>query len=64
MGYKAVSRLFPMLLLPAISYGYADPGAGAFVLQMLLAGAAGTIWGARRMLRRLLARFSGNSVGE
>ncbi|HLD93700.1 MAG TPA: hypothetical protein VI703_05825 [Anaerolineales bacterium] len=45
-----------LLILPAAKeHPYLDPGSGSFILQMLIAGAAGAVF----ILRNQIARFFG-----
>jgi len=44
----------PLLLVsPAKAYGYADPGSGAFLYQMIYAGFLGGTFYLRKLLNRI-----------
>lgn len=50
-----------ILILPtAKEHPYLDPGSGSFILQMLIAGAAGAVF----ILRNQIARFFGLFRGD
>lgn len=54
-----------LILLPAASkHPYLDPGSGSFILQMLIAGAAGAIFVMRNQIARFFGLFRKNKDNE
>lgn len=55
-NFRLTWMLAGIILLPASSeHPYLDPGSGSFILQMLIAGAAGALF----IMRNQIARFFG-----
>ena len=54
-----------LILLPASAkHPYLDPGSGSFILQMLIAGAAGAIFIMRNQIARFFGLFRRNKDNE
>jgi len=47
------------LIFPGLSEAYLDPGAGSYILQMLLAGALGLIFTIKLYLSKIKSFFRG-----
>ena len=50
--------MFFLILLPARSYAYIDPGTGSFVVQMLIAAVLGAFFALKMYWQRLRTFFS------
>ncbi len=48
-----------LLLFPILSEAYLDPGAGSYILQMLLAGALGLMFTIKLYLSKIKSFFRG-----
>ena len=62
---RLTSMLTGLILVPAASkHPYLDPGSGSFILQMLIAGAAGAVFIMRNQIARFFGLFRRNKDNE
>lgn len=62
---RLFSVLAGFLLFPTFSkHPYLDPGSGSFILQMLIAGAAGALFIMRHQIARFFGLFRRNKDNE
>jgi hypothetical protein len=48
-----------LLLFPSLTEAYLDPGAGSYILQMLIAGALGLMFTIKLYISKIKSFFSG-----
>jgi hypothetical protein len=59
-----VTALFLLTLAPPPAHAYIDPGAGSYMLQLLLAGAVSLLFGIKVFWGKIVAFFKGKPDQE
>jgi len=56
--------VFILLMFPARTHAYIDPGTGSYILQIVIAGIAAGAFAIKMFWRRIRALFSSNRAQE